>query len=149
MLSSDESKEKISSIAQQVTLITKSHDADVAKVAEDKRAKWNNIPLWLAFTCKGIKQFPYEEGMDLFQPMPICTPVSNRQLENYAAVAVSVQNVMLALHEKDVGTKWCTGPVMQSVSASVNKQIATARTSEGKEDNCAISVITKRRRRRS
>jgi len=62
------------------------------EVAEEKTERWKKIPGWLVVTCNK----------------------SNDQLrfmEDYAACACAMQNIMLSLWEKGFGSKWSTGEI--------------------------------------
>ena len=63
-----------------------------AAEAEVKRKAWSAIPGWLAVSCV--------RSEDPF-----------RDEEDYAACCCFVQNLMLALWSKGIGTKWSTGDV--------------------------------------
>ncbi|MGK0299046.1 MAG: nitroreductase [Gammaproteobacteria bacterium] len=62
------------------------------EAAEKKYKRWMEIPGWLLVTC--------QKSNDelLFQ-------------EDYAACCCVIQNMMLCLWDKGIGTKWSTGPV--------------------------------------
>ena len=60
--------------------------------AEKKYKRWMDIPGWLVITCQK------SDDKILYQ-------------EDYAACCCVVQNLMLCLWEKGIGTKWSTGPV--------------------------------------
>ncbi|SFI89756.1 nitroreductase family protein [Planctomicrobium piriforme] len=60
--------------------------------AETKRAKWSQIPGWLAVTS-------------------LRSADRVRDDENYAAVCCAIQNLTLLLWEQGVGSKWTTGGV--------------------------------------
>jgi nitroreductase len=60
--------------------------------AESKRKQWSAVPGWIAITCL--------RNDDAFL-----------QEEDYAACCCAVQNLMLALWNHGVGTKWSTGDV--------------------------------------
>ena len=62
------------------------------EIAENKHKRWLDIPGWLLITC--------QKSNDelLFQ-------------EDYAACCCVIQNMMLCLWNKGIGTKWSTGPV--------------------------------------
>ncbi len=62
------------------------------EVAEEKTERWKKIPGWVVVTCNK----------------------SNDQLrfmEDYAACACAMQNIMLSLWEKGFGSKWSTGEI--------------------------------------
>ncbi len=62
------------------------------ETAERKYRRWMEIPGWLVITCqKSDDEIRYQE--------------------DYAACCCVVQNLMLCLWEKGIGTKWSTGPV--------------------------------------
>jgi nitroreductase len=60
--------------------------------AESKRKSWSAVPGWLAVTC-------------------IRSDDPFRAEEDYAACCCFIQNLMLALWSKEIGTKWSTGDV--------------------------------------
>ena len=62
------------------------------EVAIKKRDRWAHVPGWLAVS--------YVRATD---------PLRDR--ENYAAVSCALQNLMLFLWSKGIGSKWSTGPV--------------------------------------
>jgi nitroreductase len=41
-------------------------------------------------------------------------PVTERDLEDYAAASSAVQNVLLSLHSEHIASKWVTGPVIRT-----------------------------------
>ncbi len=63
-----------------------------AAAVEAKRRRWLSVPGWLLVTC--------EKSADAV-----------RMREDYAACACAVQNLMLYLWSRGVGTKWNTGRV--------------------------------------
>ncbi|HTT07964.1 MAG TPA: nitroreductase [Gammaproteobacteria bacterium] len=63
-----------------------------AAAAEAKRRRWLSVPGWLLVTCV--------KSADAVQAR-----------EDYAACACAVQNLMLYLWSRGVGTKWNTGKV--------------------------------------
>lgn len=65
-----------------------------AEAARKKMDKWAKIPGWIIVTCQK-------------SPEPV------RDLENYAAVSCAIQNLMLSLWSRKIGTKWATSPVLQ------------------------------------
>ena len=60
--------------------------------AESKRKSWSSIPGWIAVSSL--------RSNDSF-----------REEEDYAACCCFIQNLMLALWSKEIGTKWSTGDV--------------------------------------
>jgi nitroreductase len=64
------------------------------ELAEKKRRQWSAVPGWLLATC--IKSANLEEHE-----------------EDYAACCCAVQNLMLALWSRGIGSKWSTGSVTQ------------------------------------
>lgn len=60
--------------------------------AESKRKAWSAIPGWLVITC--------QRSDDVF-----------RAEEDYAACCCFIQNLMLGLWSKEIGSKWSTGDV--------------------------------------
>jgi nitroreductase len=60
--------------------------------AASKRKAWQGVPGWLVVTCT--------RSHDSF-----------REEEDYAACCCFVQNMMLSLWSKEIGTKWATGDV--------------------------------------
>lgn len=65
-----------------------------AEAAEKKFKRWMQIPGWLVVTCE------QSDDALLFE-------------ENYAACCCVIQNLMLSLWGKGIGTKWSTGPVIR------------------------------------
>jgi len=63
-----------------------------AAAAESKRLQWSTIPGWIAVTCR--------KSADAFL-----------MEEDYAACCCAVQNLMLALWSRGVGSKWSTGDI--------------------------------------
>jgi nitroreductase len=62
--------------------------------AEKKRKQWSAVPGWLLVTCRKCDEaFQHEE--------------------DYAACCCAVQNLMLSLWSRGIGTKWSTGNVTQ------------------------------------
>ena len=59
---------------------------------ERKITRWRNIPGWLVVTC-------HQSEDEL------------RFMEDYAACACAMQNIMLSLWEQGMGSKWSTGPI--------------------------------------
>jgi len=69
-------------------------DTNGAKSAEEKFRRWKNIPGWIIVTCqKSKKDITYQE--------------------DYAACCCAIQNLMLLLWSKNIGTKWSTGAVIR------------------------------------
>lgn len=62
------------------------------EAAKQKQASWSAIPGWLYVTC--------EIHSDQF-----------RHEEDYAACCCFVQNLLLALWSRGIGSKWATGPI--------------------------------------
>jgi nitroreductase len=60
--------------------------------AAKKRKQWSAVPGWLVVTC-------------VVSPDPI------QHEEDYAACCCAIQNLMLSLWSRGVGTKWSTGSV--------------------------------------
>lgn len=60
--------------------------------ADSKRKSWSAVPGWLVVTCRFSD--------DAF-----------RNEEDYAASCCFIQNLMLVLWSKEIGTKWSTGDV--------------------------------------
>jgi nitroreductase len=83
-------KETINGICElNKDVLTESKGSDVA---EKKTKRWMGIPGWLVVTCeKSNDELLYQE--------------------NYAACCCVIQNLMLALWAKGIGTKWSTGPI--------------------------------------
>jgi len=85
-------KETVTSICElnkEMLIETKGIEA-----AERKYKRWMQIPGWLVVTCqKSDDEILYQE--------------------DYSACCCVVQNLMLYLWSKDIGTKWSTGPVTQ------------------------------------
>ena len=55
-----------------------------------------------------------EDAEHLYVPLPYTPPVTERELEDYAAACAATQNVLLSLHAEGLATKWATGPVIQT-----------------------------------
>ncbi len=70
-------------------IVTASKGPDVA---EKKFRRWHNIPGWLVVSC--------DRSEDQL-----------RFMEDYAACACAIQNMMLTLWDKGLGMKWSTGAV--------------------------------------
>ena len=84
-------------VAQIVELNTKLvREQQGDKAAEAKRDRWRKIPGWIAAS--------YRRSGD-----PL------RDKENYAAVCCAIQNLLLALWDERIGTKWSTGPITRTV----------------------------------
>jgi nitroreductase len=83
-------KETISSICEfNKELLIQSKGIEAA---EKKVKRWLTIPGWLVVTCE-------KSDDDILVQ------------ENYAACCCVIQNLMLYLWDKGIGTKWSTGPV--------------------------------------
>ena len=83
-------QETITSICElnkQILMATKGVEA-----AESKYKRWMNIPGWVIVTCQTSSD-------------------EIRAREDYAACCCAIQNFMLCLAEKGVGSKWSTGLV--------------------------------------
>ena len=63
-----------------------------AEMAEQKYNRWKNIPGWLVVSC--------DRSSDQL-----------RFMEDYAACACAIQNMMLSLWDMGIGMKWSTGAV--------------------------------------
>lgn len=63
-----------------------------AEAGAAKRSRWSTVPGFLVITCDRSEN-------------------ALRAQEDYAAVACAVQNLMLALWSRGVGSKWTTGEV--------------------------------------
>lgn len=63
-----------------------------ANAAAKKRQRWSAVPGWLLITCDVSSQ-------------------PRRQREDYAATCCAVQNLMLDLWSRGIGSKWTTGAV--------------------------------------
>ena len=64
------------------------------EAAERKYKRWMEIPGWIVVTClKSDDEMRYQE--------------------DYAACSCAIQNLMLVLWQKEIGTKWSTGPVIR------------------------------------
>jgi len=62
--------------------------------AEAKRKNWSQIPGWLVVTCRRSEDPFLAE-------------------EDYAACSCAIQNLMLCLWARQIGSKWATGAVTQ------------------------------------
>lgn len=60
--------------------------------AQKKRLRWSAVPGWLVVTCQ-------------------VSSAAQRQQEDYAACCCAVQNLMLDLWARGIGSKWTTGAV--------------------------------------
>ena len=66
-----------------------------AEAAEKKVKRWLSIPGWIIVTCqKSDDELRYQE--------------------DYAACSCAIQNLMLTLWDKGIGSKWSTGPVTRN-----------------------------------
>ncbi|WP_437226241.1 nitroreductase family protein [Planctomicrobium sp. SH661] len=72
-------------------LLTSQKGADAARKKADK---WSRIPGWMVVTCQS-------------SPDPV------RDQENYAAVCCAIENLMLFLWSREIGTKWSTNIFLQ------------------------------------
>ena len=89
--------------------------------AERKRDRWKSIPAFLVASVGGMPdQVPseacalYKEEGSEYAQLPFVPPQTELQLENYAASCAATQNVLLSLHSEKLGSKWATGPVIQT-----------------------------------
>lgn len=73
------------------TLLAQTKDS---KMAQAKYERWLEIPGWLVVTCDRSED-------------------QSRYLEDYAACCCVIQNLMLLLWARGIGTKWSTGAVTQ------------------------------------
>lgn len=101
-------KETVSDICKlnsEMLLQTKGKEA-----ADHKYKRWMAIPGWLVVTCQNSED-------------------NTRYQEDYAACACAIQNLMLVLWEKGIGSKWSTGPVTRDERfydlTWVNKEMET------------------------
>jgi len=83
-------KETITNVCKlnkEILLETKGNET-----AENKYRRWMNIPGWLVVTCqKSDDEIRYQE--------------------DYASCCCVIQNLMLVLWQKGIGTKWSTGTI--------------------------------------
>jgi len=111
-LAGSTSAQQLADIAYHVTLQkTGSHPN-----AESKRQKWLDIPGYLV-TLLHENHSGFEEKDlvgDPYKALPYVAPETERQLEDYAAACAAVQNVLLSLHSEGIGSKWATGPVIET-----------------------------------
>ncbi len=82
-----QTKQAIVDLNADMVAAQKGHDA-----GEKKRQRWAAVPGWLVITCQ-------RNGPAL------------RQREDYAACCCAVQNLMLDLWSRGIGSKWTTGAV--------------------------------------
>jgi len=59
-------------------------------------------------TFCGVRDDTYWYGALPFQP-----PQTERQLEDYAAATIAIQNIQLSLHAENLVSKWSTGPIIK------------------------------------
>jgi len=80
------------------------------EAARKKMARWSQIPGWMIVTCRKSSD-----------------PIRNE--ENYAAVCCALQNLMLFLWSRKVGTKWATSHFLQhpQVAKTLDIESATER----------------------
>lgn len=64
------------------------------EAGEKKRQRWASMPGWLVITCQRSSQ-------------------ELRAREDYAACCCAIQNLMLDLWARDIGSKWTSGPVIR------------------------------------
>ena len=64
------------------------------EAGEKKRQRWASIPGWLVITCQRSSQ-------------------ALRAREDYAACCCAIQNLMLDLWARGIGSKWTSGPVIR------------------------------------
>lgn len=86
--------------------------------AESKRQKWLEIPGFLVALVhqnqKALEDTSSTE--DLYRALPYRPPETERQLEDYASACAAIQNVLLSLHAEGIGSKWATGPVIETLA---------------------------------
>lgn len=84
---SDEAKGAVVDLNTEIVRARRDDDA-----AQKKHKRWSAIPGWIAVTC--------DKSQD-----------EHTFMEDYAAVACTIQNLSLYLWASGIGTKWTTGPV--------------------------------------
>lgn len=89
--------------------------------ANRKRTRWESIPAFLVTLVQHqpsqvVPDHSTHEGEEeyLYSELDFVPPVTERQLEDYAAACAAVQNVLLSLHAEGLGSKWATGPVIRT-----------------------------------
>lgn len=82
-----ETRESICELNRDIVTVGKG-----VEVAEKKYKRWKKIPGWLVVSC--------DKSNDQL-----------RFMEDYAACACAIQNMMLSLWDKGIGMKWSTGAV--------------------------------------
>ncbi len=84
-------------------IINMSYDITLAskgsRVAQIKRSRWQSVPGWLVLTSKKAEN-------------------TKEERENYAACCCAAQNFMLYLWTKNIGVKWTTGDITETLSFS-------------------------------
>ena len=123
LLMSEESRNHLADICREVNVQKmrvnqKGSEASIQAEADRKRDRWSKIPAYLVALVKGA---PLDrsslDGQDKFYPpLPYQYPLSIRQMEDYGSVCAATQNVLLSLHSDGFGTKWATGPVIESLA---------------------------------
>jgi len=77
------------------------------EAARKKMARWEKVPGWIIVTCQTSSD-------------------AVRETENYAAVCCAIQNLMLFLWSRRIGTKWATSQVLQDVRVREILHLGTA-----------------------
>lgn len=127
-LAGSRTAQQLADISYHVTL----RKTDSPPNAESKRQKWLEIPGFLVALVHQ-NQMALEDCSstdDAYRALPYMPPETERQLEDYASACAAIQNVLLSLHAEGIGSKWATGPVIQTpafralVEASPTDRIA-------------------------
>jgi nitroreductase len=125
MVGPSEKTERLADIAYHVSLRQQQEESattgaspeQIEEKATKRREKWSRIPAFLVTlsTCDNIVADPdLVETMDEYDQLPYSAPVTERDLEDYAAASSAVQNVLLSLHSEHIASKWVTGPVIRT-----------------------------------
>eukprot|EP00934_Nitzschia_sp_Nitz4_P008005 Nitzschia sp. Nitz4//scaffold144_size56818//10047//11481//NITZ4_006529-RA/size56818-snap-gene-0.8-mRNA-1//-1//CDS//3329536492//7995//frame0 len=188
---------QLAEIAYNVTLAKKAGQPMAEEAAENKKKKVLSIPAFLAVvvhnnqaavstedaqTSKTVESESNTQGLaakdddktevdtSKVAQIPYAPPQTERQLEDYAAASAAVQNILLSLHSEGIGSKWATGPIINTQAfRDIVKALPTDRivglvmvggtentpTAAQKQDESVRSVLEvqekqrRRRRRRS
>jgi nitroreductase len=75
--------------------------------AESKRNKWRDRVGGYIVVCVSGQPDQQQKSstQDVYDPLPICPPETERQMEDYACACASIQNILLALHSEGLGAK--------------------------------------------
>lgn len=98
--------------------------------AQHKRDRWHQIPAYLVTLVNSSKSLNNsseidrgnnldetlndDDDNDIYIPLPYQPPLTEIELEDYAAACAAVQNCLLSLHSENLATKWATGSIIKT-----------------------------------